>query len=522
MITFFKHRPQIFVGVIATIISVLAWAIFYRLDLTLNYNDAMSHLNVARLVVDNLQPGMSQLGSVWLPMSHLLTLPFIWNDFLWHTGLAGSIISMGSFILSAIGVYKIIILLVESKWAGVLGALAFTVCLNMLYLQATPLTEALYVVAFIYAMLYLIKYLRYDLSKSLIALGAISAAGILIRYDAWFVAAVIAVVIIVNELAIRRRTIQAAIGYVALYAFPIAFAVFLWLGWNLLIFGDPLYSFIGPYSARAQQALIESSSGLVTKYNIGVSSWAYLLSVLQNVGILLSMLGAIGWGLFLLCAKKASLAVRVGAFIGMTSIIVFNVIALFLGFSILNLPELNWNPSGTLAGQLFNVRYGILALPFAAVGVGLLFAHFKTRAVSAVAVILSALILQFFLTYTTGIITVEDGRIGSSAFVNQDIATAIRTTAKPGDRVIMSTSSYNAVAFKSGLRLDAFIHEGVSRSWNAAISKPDEYGELIVMSNNDVGEPVYTSLVMNQKSAFLEKYDKVYTGTYASLYKRKE
>lgn len=206
---------------------------------------------------------------------------------------------------------------------------------------------------------------------------------------------------------------------------------------------------------------------------------------------------------------------------GMASVIIFNVLALYLGFSILNLPELNWNPSGTLAGELFNVRYGILALPFAAVGVGLLVSRINKYRLVTVSLMVTALIGQGILTYAAGIITVADGRVGSSAFVNDDIAGAIKNNVAPGEKVIMSTSSYNAVAFKSGLPLKAFVHEGVSRQWNGATSQPEKYGKWIVMANHDIGEPVHEALVKKQQGAFLSKYEKVFTGTYASLYKLK-
>jgi hypothetical protein len=524
MMHYIKTHPRLSIALFAGILSILAWIIFYRLGLTTDYNDAMSHLNIARLVVDNMQPGMSQLGSVWLPMSHILSLPLVWNDFLWHSGLAGSLISMASFVLSAIGIYRIIVHLIDSQKSAAVGTAAFCLSLNMLYLQTTPLTEPLYLAAFVYTVLFLVEYLKHHSSKALIALGAVSAIGILTRYDAWFVAVIVGVIIVTNELLIKKQTAQTVVGYAMLYAFPIGFAVTLWLGWNLLIFGDPLYSFVGPYSARAQQSLIESSSGLITKYNIGVSLWAYLLSILQNVGIIVSILGTLGWILYLSFARNIKANVRIFSFIGMISIVIFNVLALFLGFSILNLPELGWNPSGTLAGQLFNVRYGVLALPFAAVGVGLLAAQlqFKKYTAALYSLIILALLTQSVITYFSGIITVEDGKIGSSAFVNDDIARAIKASVKPGETVIMSTSSYNAVAFKSGLHLRSFIHEGVSKSWNGAISQPEKYSKWIVLANNDVGEPVYESLVKNQHNAFLTKYTKAYTGTYASLYKLKD
>lgn len=524
MIAWIRNNAKVLSISLLVFISIGAWAIFYSLGLTTIYNDAMSHLNVARLVVDNIQPGFAQLGSVWLPMSHILSLPLIWNDMLWHTGLAGSLISMAAFVVSAVAIYKLVMHLSESRVGSIFAASAFVLSLNMLYLQSTSLTEPLYICLFILTVLFLLKYIKYRSDSALIALALVSAVGVLTRYDAWFVAAVVGVIIVINDFVFEKQNIQAVIGRFILYAFPVAFAVFLWLGWNLLIFHDPLYAFVGPYSAHAQQETIEASSGLITKYNVGMSSWAYTLSVLENVGATLTIIGVIGWTIYLFFSKTAKTSVRVFAFVAAFSIVFFNILALFLGFSILNLPELNWNPSGTLAGELFNVRYGILALPFVAAGTGLLVAYLsRFRRINAVGMAAVALIIvgQSVYTYFTGIITIRDGQVGSSAFVNQDIAAAIKRNVRPGEYVIMSTSSYNAVAFESGLRMDQFIHEGVSSRWNGAISQPEKYGKWIIMANNDVGEPIHTSLIKNQRSAFLSKYDKVFTGAYAGLYKLK-
>ena len=52
-----------------TLLSIAAWWFYFSQGLTLSYNDARSHLNVARRVVDSLQPGAAQIGSVWHPSS---------------------------------------------------------------------------------------------------------------------------------------------------------------------------------------------------------------------------------------------------------------------------------------------------------------------------------------------------------------------------------------------------------------------------------------------------------------------
>ena len=137
---------------------------------------------------------------------------------------------------------------------------------------------------------------------------------------------------------------------------------------------------------------------------------------------------------------------------------------------------------------------------------------------AAVMVLVAGQSLYFCMS---GVITIQDGLKGSSAFVNQDIAAQLKQRVGQGDTVIMSTSSYNAVAFASGLGLRQFIHEGVSKEWNGAISEPDKYAKWIVAANNDVGEPVHESLIKNHKGAFLQKYTRVFKGAYASLYERK-
>ena len=517
MMAWLDKHTVLAVAISTGCLSGLAWVVFFNLNLTTDYNDAMSHLNIARLVVDNIQPGITQLGSVWLPMNHLLSLPLVWNETLWHTGLAGSLISMTAFVLASVAVYKIVFELTGSKFGGIAGVLAFSLSLNMLYLQSTPLTEPLYVAIFVYTTLYLIRYVRYDSNKSLIALGILGGVGTLTRYDAWFVAAVIGLLVLINELVIKKQRLRSALGYFLLYLTPIVFGALVWLGWNLLVFGDPLYAFTGPYSAHAQQAAIQSSSGLITKDNLIISSWAYWLSILQNVGWIVTIIGTIGWLWYVVTAPLKRRPLIFGL-IGLSSIILFNVLALFLGFSILNLPEMHWNPSSNAAGALFNVRYGILALPLFAVGVGLFSTRLRTARIASLGLLVGLLAAQPILTYATGVITIQDGLVGSSAFVNQDIARVIRDDVKPGETIIMSTSSYNAVAFESGLDLKQFIHEGVSAKWNGAISQPDKYAQWIVAAKNDVGEPVYTSLIKNQKSAFLAKYTKVMTGAYANLY----
>ena len=55
------------------------------------YGDAVAHMGIARRVFDSRTPGLLQLGTVWLPLPHLLMIPFVLSVSMWQTGMGGSI-----------------------------------------------------------------------------------------------------------------------------------------------------------------------------------------------------------------------------------------------------------------------------------------------------------------------------------------------------------------------------------------------------------------------------------------------
>jgi hypothetical protein len=503
--------------ILACALSVIAWFATYMNGLTMTYNDAMSHINIARLVIDNQEPGFSQIGSVWLPLNHVLPVILIWNDTLWRTGLAGSIFSMASFIISVVAIYKIVALLTKNRVAAFIGGLVFAANLNMLYLQSTPLTEPLYVALFSVTALFFLKYIAHNNAKLLPVLGFMGFLQVLTRYDGWFVMGIVGMLILFNELVLKGESIRESIGKVLLYGLPVGFSMLLWLLWNQLIFGDSLYFATGEYSAQAQQNTIEQATELITKGNIFTSTLAYGFVMLHNVGSYVLAAALAGVAAFFIFTKHYLLhdVKKLLFLLLLLSPILFNIIALFLGFSIINVPELNWNPSGNSVNQWFNVRYGILALPSAAI----LFGVFASWRKLAVIVALMILLLQTYLTYTTGVITITDGTVGSSAFRQHTAAHKLSELVGPKDTVLMSFSSFSPLAFKSNLELQQFIHEGVSQKWQKALKNPSSYATHIVMSSKKDGETVRRDLLLENGDDFLKRYELVYEDDEAALYR---
>ena len=102
----------------------------------LNYGDAVAHLHIARRVFDSHRPGLSQLGSVWLPLPHVLMIPFVGVYSWWANGIAGLIPSALAYIAACAGIYRL-----ARHWlrtAAAIVALAFfALNPNLLYLQNT-------------------------------------------------------------------------------------------------------------------------------------------------------------------------------------------------------------------------------------------------------------------------------------------------------------------------------------------------------------------------------------------------
>jgi len=74
-------------GCAAASIAAIVWS--WRNRALLNYGDAVAHLHIARRVFDSRIPRLTELGSVWLPLPHLLLLPFVQNYSWWASGWAG-------------------------------------------------------------------------------------------------------------------------------------------------------------------------------------------------------------------------------------------------------------------------------------------------------------------------------------------------------------------------------------------------------------------------------------------------
>jgi hypothetical protein len=186
---------------IPALVSLFSFFYYFRHSDLLLYGDAVAHINIARRVFDSQTPGFLQLGTVWLPLPHLLLIPFLVVKAMWQTGAGGSIPSMIAYVLGVIGIFRLVRggLASVVTGPGVTGpgvtgpgvtglgvtgpgpvqaeqspaakphtadigawvaALVYAANPNLIYIQSTAMTESLYLALFIWAVVYFAEFLR--------------------------------------------------------------------------------------------------------------------------------------------------------------------------------------------------------------------------------------------------------------------------------------------------------------------------------------------------------------------------
>ncbi len=502
---YFEKYLVLILSVVLSLISVYCFILFYRNGLGLAYNDARSHLDIGRRVVEGLKPGLAQLGSVWLPLPHLLMAPTIWNDFMWHSGLAGALQSMISFVVTGILIYLFLRKLGIGLFGRLMGVFVFVANLNILYMQSTAMTELLLIVSMTAGVYYLLAWQQDNKLMDLLKAAFWVMLATLNRYDGWFL--LIFAVVLIFILTIKRgyKTME---GTILLFLTLSGVGIMLWFLWNLLIFKDPLYFIFGPYSAHAQQQQLQQAGVLATYKNIWLSSKVYYYSLVYNLGMFTMILGAIGAVLFYF-DKKIKPNIRIIS-IALLAPLVFNILALYFGFSVLFVQGLSGN-------TWFNVRYGIMMAPSVAIFVGYLFSRVKNIRIVLLCVVL---FITYFSFASLDAVTIDDARVGSSGKNVTEVSGWLHRNAKdkPGF-VLISAASHDAIIFSSGLPMSKFIHEGTGAYWISATTSPDRWARWIIMRTNDLSDQTFR--LTHKNPTALAKYYLVGKYPFADIYEIK-
>jgi cellulose synthase/poly-beta-1,6-N-acetylglucosamine synthase-like glycosyltransferase len=475
--------------------SAACWYFFQHHQLLL-YEDAISHLRIARRVFDNTPPGLTQLGGVWLPLPQFLMLPFIWNDYLWRTGLAGSFPAMLCYLVAVVYLFLSARRLTHDSRASFVGTLLFILNPNILYLQTTALSEIVCIATSVMACYYFLAWTQDDNPKYLVGVAAGTFLATMSRFDGWGLLLVLLVLIVAVMLIKRLHRVQIE-GTLLIFGSLGTLGIVLWILWDAVIFGDPLYWHHYLYG-----------NDLATQYYTYHELWqsisVYMLLSLETVGPILFVLAAIAIVVFVFRRRLAP--DMFGAMTFLTPF-VFYILVLYSGQDTIFLPGVG--PANT-SHYLWNVRFGAEIVAPAALFLAILAEGWsisipaRIRPLIGQIVIVIAIVIQTILTASGGIISLQDGQYGESCTPVEPI-TVYLAQHYNGGRILEAEDAFRIDESEAGIDLKNTIYEGSTELWQKALNDPASMVEWIIVPSAVPNDRIAKRIDL-ASPAFLSKF----------------
>ncbi len=478
------------------------------------YGDAEAHIHIARRLFDSHRPGITQLGSVWLPLPHLLMVPFLLVDSWWRSGFGPAIPSAICYLLSCLGLYRLM-----RRWispgAAWVGLALFAANPNLLYLQTTAMTEPLFLLEQIWSVLLLVEWFacledpdplsgrRAD--RLLWAVTAVLVAAVYTRYDGWILAA-LAWALMAYCLARRDRFLRANFIWASVV---LLLAPAVWMAYNAVVFGDWLDFLRGPYSAKMIE--LRTSASAPDPHPGWHHPWValrYFLKAAEMDAV------ALGWGWLILTVavlgtlwawiRYGETSARVtrhgnGYLLQPTGWawtlllwlpLPFYTYSVSYGSVPIFLPV--WKPF-----SWYNTRYGMEMLPafafFAAIAAEPLLSGLRAyRARLAVPAVVALIALQMVNAaemVREGPLTLVEAQKNTAArgYYNSVIPEALARLhqADPNGLVLMNTSMYPDFIPHAGMTYRQTINESDKEYYWAALGYPAAHADIVLAFAGD-------------------------------------
>ncbi len=454
------------------------WA-FYRLGVTDIYGDALAHMEGARRIFDSMTPGYPEIGTVWLPLFHLIVSPLAASDFLWRSGLAGSIVSMACFVVAGWSLFRLGLEMNGSFAAGLVALAGFALCPNMLYLASMPMTESM---AILWAVLTVYGLFRFQQSGSdwTLALAGLAAfAGTLTRYDEWYVLPFAAIFVFLARPGPWRERFRRLL----LFSLIAGAGPALWLLHNAYRFGNPLEFYYGPSSAKAIYAHQLATTGFryPTEGSLVISARYYLEDIRLIAGPWTLELAVLGW--VALVADRQS-RIRRSAGLLLIVPLAFYVQAMAHAAVPLYVPPF-------FPFTYYNLRYGLELLPGLALSSCFVISprlNARTRRALAAAFI-TILAWQGVAQIRGGLVTLPLVRecVLNTPCKSPESEAVTRFFDKhyDGGRVLMASGKWPCVAPRVGIDYRNILTQDNRRYWRRLKQDPGHWVEWIVTADGD-------------------------------------
>ena len=512
----------------AVLLGFMALIVCFTRGYALLYGDAVAHLGIARRILDTRNPGLVQLGGVWLPLPHLLMLPFVQKMEWWRSGLAGAWPSLICYVLGVAGFFRLCRRMLAPRWALVATAF-YGLNPNLLYLSTTAMTEPLFLALLIWMVLLTVECvdaIRADeqsrVARRTIWLGLLIFAAVFTRYDGWVLGAAAWCVVTWQLWRAREMWRRVAPSFAVFTLLAVAGPV-LWLWYNQHFYHDPLDFLRGPYSAPAieKRTSPPGSKHYRGWHNVG---WA-LLFYTRTAQVV-----AAAWetGFAAMAAAMAGLWIALRRGTARASLLLWVPLAFYVysvayGSVPIFIPEL-------YPHSYYNARYGMEMLPALALFAPVAAAAWERRfakarvrtgdeaaandgaeiSVRPLFLVALALVLvnSLAMVYGTELVqqcaklierhpsnllanyapplVLKEALVNSTTRVpfEQNLALVLEDL-PPGAAILMQESDHIGALEDAGIPLRQTINESDYDSWHAALQAPAEHAAYVVALEGD-------------------------------------
>jgi hypothetical protein len=488
------------------LIAFVALFVCFHRGYLLLYGDAVAHLAIARRILDAKWPGIAQLGGVWLPLPHILMLPFISNMRMWQTGLAGAPMSLLSYAASVAGIWRLSRRLMKLRWALV-ATTFYALNANLLFLSTTAMTEALFLALLIWSVVATTESIAALRANNIsTARARMMLAGLLIlgqvftRYDGWIIGAILwlcfAIAIVTSAADIRRRMRP----HFILFTVIVAAGPLLWFWYNAHFEHDWLDFLRGPYSAKQiERRTAPPGQHYRGWHNMGWSTLFYtrtaqIDAAAWETGFAL-MLAAL-YGFYLSVRRRAATAVHAHAesFALLLWIpLPFYIYSVAYGSVPIFIPQL-WPHA------FYNARYGMELLPALAIYPALsaerletflksrasAFARLAARLWQPTAMMLCVLNCIAMMYFVPLVLQEAIHNSTTRVSLERNIATALEEMPK-NVPVMMSLTNHVGAVPLANRTLRSMVSENDDQTWQIALKDPARNAAYVIAI---AGDPV--------------------------------
>lgn len=485
-----RNRTAWLLALAAIALGVYAAWFYHQAGLTLSHYDTKGHLVVARRVMDSLTPGWKQIGAVWLPLPHLLNLLPVQIDWCYRTGISAVALSVLAFGLVVYACARLVLHATGSRLAAAGASLVVGLNPDMLYLQATPMTEPLLLAFTTLGIVMLAEWADDETASRRRKAGLVLAAACLTRYEAW---PLTVAALGVTTLSLWRRGVP------------------LWVAVRRVA-GIAVYPLVAGLAFLVQSRLTVGqwfvTGGFYVPDNLdkgrpfkSIGSIWWASHVMNGYGILLfATAGA-------LAAAVCGLARRARA-------------SLFIVLALAATAALPWY--AFYSGHPFRYRYMVPLVPALAVFAGCAIGLSPRRWRVVAAAVLGVLLAVETRPFDQAAPMVQEAQLDRAHSVDRRKVTAYLTGHRHGGKVLVSFGSlshYVHELSRAGFAIRDFVHEGNGVLWGAAVERPALHVEWVLIEELAEGGDDLAKRA-RRDARFLEGFRRAAQGGGVALYER--